>query len=99
MTNRNEINRLAEIELKEANDTYPLFHSQHEAYAVLKEEVEEMCEEAEKCQEHLKDIWRSTRGDFGCDYLLQQLRGRAVYVVQEAIQVIAMCDKALQSLK
>ena len=99
MTHRDEINRLVEAELKEANKKYPLFSSQHEAYAVLKEEVEEMVEEAEKCKEHLQDIWRSTRNDFECDYSIKNLRGRALYTVQEGIQVIAMCDKAMTSLE
>lgn len=98
MTNKEEVYRLAEEELKKANEKYPLFSSQHEAYAVLKEEVEEMMEEAEKCKEHLQDMWRATRADYGCDYSIKQLRGRALYTVQEGIQVIAMCDKALQSM-
>lgn len=97
MTSRDEINRLAEIELQEANKKYPLFHSQHEAYAVLKEEVEEMMEEADRCHTELEKMWTNTREDFGCTYIIQQLRGHALYCVQEAIQVIAMCDKTLQS--
>lgn len=44
MTELSDIQKLVDKELEEANKKYPLFHSDHEAYAVIKEEIEE-CEE------------------------------------------------------
>ena len=48
MTSIEKIKELVQQELNEANEIHPQFHSDHEAWAVIKEELEE-CEEELKC--------------------------------------------------
>lgn len=97
MIDGREIERLAEIELKTANEKYPLFHSQHEAYAVMKEEVEETKEALAVVEKHLEDYWHNVKQDFGGEYLLQIIKSYAIETAREAIQIAAMCDKTKQS--
>ena len=89
---------LASEELVEANGKHPtMFSSYHEAYAVLKEELEEAAEELEMCRERLDMMWLCVKND---DTLLtnknlEYIKAYAVRAVQEFVQVVAMCDKAL----
>lgn len=98
MTDNKIIHNLIKEELAEANKVHPLFHSPHEAYGVIKEEVEELHEELVACEGLLSDMWHRIREDMGAEDILRQLKGHAIYAVQESIQVAAMCQKALDSL-
>lgn len=92
-------------------DTY---HSPHEAYAVLREEIEE-------AQRDLRDIEQiffkrdegfvraGMWGLVSCSHMdkvsreamrtmLNDIAKQAVYAAAELVQVAAVCDKALQSL-
>ena len=42
------VRQLVDVELAAANERFPQFHSQHEGWAVLKEEAEEAEEEVSK---------------------------------------------------
>lgn len=98
MINRKEIERLIAMELEEANKVHPLFASDHEAYAVIKEEIEETEKEAESVRSFLKTLWWSIkhdRDDTAKQYKL--MKEAAIRQIQEAIQIAAMCDKALKS--
>ncbi len=97
MTDKKIIKVLIEEELAEANKNYPLFSSPHEAYGVIKEELEEVHEELVACKGLLDDIWHRIRNDWGTEELLKMTEAHAIYTIQEAIQVAAMCRKALNS--
>lgn len=98
MTGVNEINRLVKKELEEANKVHPMFQSNHEAYAVILEEVEETQDAMDGAKVHLKQFWDGVRND--CNYKdeIAILRGYAIEVAREAIQVAAMCTKAIDSM-
>lgn len=98
MTDNKIIHNLIEEELAEANKQHPLFADAHHAYAVIKEEVEELHEEVVACEGLLGDMWHRIREDMGAEDILRQLKGHAIYAAQEAIQVAAMAQKALDSL-
>lgn len=98
MTDNKIIHNLIEEELAEANKEHPLFHSPHEAYAVILEELEETKEELAACEKRLDEIWNRIRKDCGTENLLYQMRSYAIFTIQEAIQLGAMCQKALDSL-
>lgn len=99
MTDNKIIHNLIEEELAEANKLHPLFGSQHEAYAVIMEEVEELHEEVVAVEGILSEMWGCVRSDCKPEWVLKQLQAHAIYAVQEGIQVAAMAAKALDSLK
>ena len=98
MISRNIIEQLAAEELVDANTKHdPKFNSPHEAYAVLKEELEEAEHEMRQCMERLAVMWVCVKND---DIIQTQkniayIKAYATSLVQEGIQVVAMCDKAL----
>lgn len=95
MTELSEIQKLVNEELEEANKKYPLFHSDHEAYAVIKEEIEECEEDIRKMEMVLSYFWSNTKRDKNSDNLIEGMKKIAMHAAAEAIQVAAMCDKTL----
>ena len=98
MTDNKIIHTLIETELAEANKKHPLFTDPHHAYGVIKEEVEELHEELVACEGLLSDMWHRIRNDWETEHTLRQLKAHAIYAAQEAIQVAAMAQKAMDSL-
>lgn len=97
------IEKLINEELQNANKKFPLFSSWHEAYAVIKEEIEEAEEEVAVMSEiELESLWnniRSKTSDEADKFMkIGIIRGHAVRGIEELIQVAAMCDKAAMSL-
>lgn len=68
---------LIEQELKTAQTSYPAFHSAHEGYAVLKEEVDE--------------LWEAVRKKQGTTGRPEAIRAEAVQVAAMAIRIILDC--------
>lgn len=97
MTDREKIMDLVAEELEDANKKYPLFHSPHEAYAVLREEVEEAEYDIEKIKERLDCMWISVKCDTNIEGHADTLYAYAVNGIMELIQVAAMADKIKQS--
>ena len=87
---------LVAMELQYAKENHEDFHSLHESYAVLLEEVEEAQEDLERVERKLNVLWQSVRED-DCDAALRQINETeeaAVCLASEAIQVAAMARKA-----
>lgn len=96
-----EITKAIEAELTSANEKHPPFASLHEAYAVIKEELEEAEEELVLAKQVLKYAWYGIRSD-NTDLTFEnidELKKNAIHLAMEACQVAAMCDKAEQSLR
>lgn len=94
----NEIKGVVEKELERASEKYGDKHnSAAEAYAVLKEEIEETVEELECVQEELEAYWDSVRERrelrAQIDILLW-LERCAIQTAAESVQVAAMARKA-----
>ena len=99
MISKETIEQLAAEELADANTKHePKFNSPHEAYAVIKEELEELEEDTRMCGLNLDKLWQCVRNDAdeGASVYLKHMKVHAIHAVQEGIQVIAMCDKALK---
>lgn len=94
MTDKKIIHSLIEQELKEANEKFPQFASDHEAFAAVLEEFQETKEELEGCENALTLIWGQVRENDGTDELYFVMESYAVNLIQEAIQLAAMCRKA-----
>lgn len=71
------------------------FHSLHEAESVIREELEELAEQAEVCRKLFEDLHSDTRQDdeAGAVINAKYLEGSAIYAAYEAIQLAAMCEK------
>ena len=97
MTDRNIIRGLVVDELMEANEKYPLFHSPHEAYAVLLEEVDELRQDLKSIDAYMQYMWRRVKQDESMEEASRRVYNYAISMVQEGIQVAAMCLKVNES--
>ena len=97
MTDRNVIEKLVEQELREANKKYPLFHSSHEAFGVLMEEIDELSDDVIDIKVKLDEMWNYVREDVNIYGKAWQIHRIAISAVQEAIQVAAMFEKIKMS--
>ena len=95
MTNIKIIEELVQQELKEANEIHPQFHSDHEAWAVIKEELEECEEELKGANYYIEWVWENIKRNYMIYTHLQATKERAMNLAAEAIQVAAMCEKGL----
>ena len=93
-----EVQALFDKELKKANENNPQFHSVHEGYAVLLEEVEEVKEEMEDLNLYTGFIWYAVKNGGCLRNDLEWTKKYAYSLIREAIQVGAMCDKFLDFL-
>lgn len=91
-----EVRALVDKELAAANERFPQFHSQHEGWAVIKEEMEETEEELAKMKIYLAGAWGNITSDVQANSDIESLKQRAINAACEAIQVAAMCKKFLE---
>jgi len=91
-----DIEILITEELERANKIHKEFGSTHEAYAVIKEELEEAKDDIKSASKELKAMWLAIKDDDHelADECIDELQGFAVYAIEELIQVAAMCEKA-----
>lgn len=95
MINRKEIERLIAMELEDANKKHhPLFASDHESYAVIKEELEETEAELKHLFLYLSSVWHQVKNDTKPTRDYCGMKCAAIRMIQEGIQVAAMCEKA-----
>lgn len=95
-----DIEYLVSEELTRANKKNPLFHSDHEAYGVIDEEVREIIDEAELIVAGCAGFRTSVHRDYP-----KGVKGEAIVIIKEAaircaceaVQVAAMCDKWVAS--
>ena len=76
-----------------------IYASEHEGYAVLLEEVEEACEAAEFMQDSLKRLWTSIRQNEFSNFELSQIYNYAKGLAEEAVQVSAVCERFMETVK
>lgn len=77
----------------------PTYASEHEGYAVLLEEVEEACEAANYMQDALKILWTSIRQNEFSNFELAQVYRYAIALANEAVQVAAVCERFMETVK
>jgi hypothetical protein len=96
-----EIAYLAKMELVRSYEIgNSRFNSAHEGYAVIKEEVEETAEEAERLKTQLEILWIYIRQDKHTNALdmARKMYDTALAAAYEAVQAAAMAQKYLQCL-
>ena len=92
----NQVRELVKAELDAANKQFPQFHSQHEGYAVIQEEADELKEATDKVIGRMVSLWSRVKYGNDPERLLQMISEDAVNAAVEAIQVAAMCKKFLE---
>ena len=92
----NQVRELVAVELAAANERFPKFHSQHEGYAVIREEVEETREQLEVVERYLSYLWDMVKEDCSAREKAKDIKMFAINAACEAIQVAAMCQKFLE---
>jgi len=96
-----QVEKLADEELKRSMVKFPLFNSTHEGWAVLKEEVEESADEMLYVEGNIKCVWvqlKKNNQENAIEYI-KELKESATNLAAEAIQVVAMASKFLESFK
>lgn len=85
-------------EKESAIKNHGYFHSDHEFWAVLREEAEELHEDSTCITSIVRRLWDSVRGDsmFNNIDTLNTIRENAINAVCEAIQVVVVIDKYLE---
>ena len=93
------IEQIAAEEYERANKKFPLFHSDHEGLAVIEEEIVETGADWSAVTEYFGELKISvfTNDEIGKIIDAQNIREYAVNACAECIQVIAMCDKFIES--
>jgi hypothetical protein len=89
------IDRAVTEEVKRANATHgATFHSPHEAYAVIAEELDEAAENANTCGDALTTLWACVKRDLDYTAQLDAIEKHALDAAAEFVQVAAMARKA-----
>lgn len=91
-----DIEKMVKKERK-AHENIPLFNSNYEAVAVLKEEIDEAVEDVQRVIYRYDDVWDCVKKDKICKSAVKEVKKFAEYAVAELIQVIAMCEKFIES--
>lgn len=96
---RKEAEKIIAKALAEANEEHELFHSLHEGYAVLHEEVDEAEYEMRRIENLLVNLWVSVKQDDAeCAVdIAARIKSRAIDAIAELAQVGAMAEKIIIS--
>lgn len=96
---KKDVENLVTKELKNALKNNPLFHSLHEGYAVILEEVDEVKTELKIIDTNIDGLWNCTKNDdrVFCLSRAQAIKSAAIRAAVESIQVAAMAQKFLDS--
>ena len=94
----NDVSKLVFKELNNANEQFPLFHTPHEGYGVIKEEIEECMDNTSMLLETFAAAWHNIKNNTAAFDEIRQTRDLAMQLATEAIQTAAMCEKYNLSL-
>lgn len=94
-----DVKMLVEKELESANERFPQFHSEHEGWAIITEEAEELREECDSIEMAMEQLWRRIRDGIPTSLQVALVEQYAEAAACEAIQVAAMARKYLDMLE
>ena len=98
-TVENQVRELAAQELAAANEKFPQFHSPHEGWAVMQEEIDEAEQAMQTVRVCSGILWEHyiRRNDSGVKKI-KSIKEYAIRLACEAIQIGAMAQKNLDML-
>ena len=78
-----------------------VYASEHEAYAVLKEEIEEAADDLDQLNKDLAYLWALVKNNHikNGNGTISEARDYAEMLAQEAVQVAAVCERFLETIK
>ena len=94
----NDIDGLTIKELNAANMKYHLFHTSHEGYAYIKEEIEETMDVMNELLETFAVAWDKIKNNQPAFNEIRMVKKLSKKVAIEAVQTSAMCEKFNMSL-
>lgn len=94
-----EVKLLVGKELESANERFPQFRSEHEGWAVMQEEAEELREECDSIEMAMEQLWHRIRDGIQTATHVALVEQYAEAAACEAIQVAAMARKYLDMLE
>lgn len=94
-----DVKLLVEKELESANERFPQFHSEHEGWAIITEEAEELREECDSIELAMDQLWHRIRDGIQTAQYVPLVEQYAVAAACEAVQVAAMAQKYLDMLE
>ena len=89
----NDVRALVDKELAAANERFPQFHSAHEGWAVILEEVIETEAEMKTVRDSTEGMFRFVLNNADAKCAAKKIEYAAIHAACEAIQVAAMCRK------
>ena len=90
----NQVRELVAAELESANRQFPQFHSSHEGWAVMLEEIKELEKEVNLINSSNKEMFECIIGNVSkLDAFTDSIMFHAINAACEAIQVAAMVQK------
>ena len=94
-----DVRLLVKKELRAANQNFPMFHSAHEGWAVIREEMSEAETERYLLDRWIEErLWNEVKADLQIPKEdLKEMQHRAVHMAVEAIQLAAMIRKLERS--
>lgn len=72
-----------------------LYHSNHEGYAVVKEEVEEVIDCTNAMNNFMSNLWENIKQDNDIMPDISKVYDAALYAALECLQVCACCNKLM----
>ena len=92
-----QVKELVKVELAAANEKFPPFHSMHEGWAVIMEELDELKTEVNMADASLTEAWEHIKSNNPlAENEVNWARSYAINAACEAIQVAAMCRKFME---
>jgi len=88
---------VSEVELKDANKIFPMFHSTHEGHSILLEEVEEARVEMDAIEMYIDDAWVLIKANQSAESIMKRIKAKALLLAAESIQCAAMAQKFIDS--
>jgi len=91
---------MVDKELENSNKKFDsTFHTTHEGYAIIKEEVEEAEAELKNAKMMLEDCWFDIKRNTTPNRNIIAIKNCAINLSAEAIQIGAMCQKFIDSFE